>query len=332
MHISIHDFLSLDFDYIIDARSPKEYEESHIPGSINLYVLNNEEHHIIGNMYKNISKSKAKKEGVIYILKNISMHLEKIDFKPGSKIAIYCARGGNRSTALYTILSQLDYKVYKLEGGYKAYRKWVVNYLENFPHDKFVTLRGNTGCGKTEILNFLSPSLNLEELANHYGSNFGNRGKQPSQKMFENTIASFLNKTDPNEPIYIEAESSKIGKLFLPKHLLTKMREGLQIEITAPMKERIKRILKYYGNIDKKEFNENLEKIKKHISGKVYEEIKNAYESGNLEKVAEILLTQYYDKVYKKREAAVTFVNTNPQATAQKIKTFTQNYFKLSKL
>jgi len=330
MIITVDEFLSSQFDYIIDVRSPREYEESHIPGSINLYVLNNDEHHYIGNLYKNVSKSEAKKEGVIYILKNISEHLKNIDFKPGSKILVYCARGGNRSTSLYTILSQLDYKVYKLEGGYKAYRKWVINYLENFPHNKFVTLRGNTGCGKSEILKYLSPSLDLEELANHYGSNFGQRGKQPTQKMFENQIASFLNNTDPQEPIYVEAESSKIGRLFVPKRLLTKMREGLQIEITAPLNERIERILKYYGNINKEDFLKNLDKLKKFISNETYNEIKEAYEASDLKKAAELLLTKYYDKVYKKREAAISFTNTDPEATAEKIKIFAENYFKNS--
>ena len=317
--IKIKDFLDGEFDYILDARSPKEFEESHIPGSRNFYVLNNEEHAYIGDMYVNNSKFLAKKEGVCFMLENISKQLKNFDAPPGSRILVYCARGGKRSTALYTILSQLDYRVCKLEGGYKAFRKWVVEYLQSFPHKKFAVLRGNSGCGKSELLNYLSPSLDLEKLANHYGSLFGSRGAQPSQKQFENEIAMFLYKTNPEKTIFIEAESSKIGKLIVPKLLHKRMQESLQIEITADMEDRIKRIIEYYGDIDSKEFTENLEKIKPFISKKIYEELRINFKNGNLEKVAEILLTEYYDKKYKKKKADFIVKNDNIESSVKKI-------------
>jgi tRNA 2-selenouridine synthase len=137
MLIDIEDYLKADFDVIIDVRSPKEFEESHIPGSINLYVLNNEEHHEIGYLYKQVSKKIANKKGVIYILKNISHHLENNEFE-NKKILIYCARGGKRSESFYTILKQLGYDVYRLNKGYKGYRSYVTNYLRDIEHNFLV--------------------------------------------------------------------------------------------------------------------------------------------------------------------------------------------------
>ncbi len=313
-------FLDTGFDYILDCRSPREYNESHIPGSLNFYVLNNEEHHEIGHMYKNTSKPGAKKQAVIYMLRNISVQLAEFNPAPGSRILVYCARGGKRSTALYTILSQLDLIVYKLKGGYKAYRKFVVEYLQNFPHKKFTVLRGNSGCGKSELIERLSPSLDLEKLANHYGSNFGFRGIQPSQKQFENNIVATLLKIPPEDNIFIEAESRKIGSLFVPNLLAERIKNGVQVEITAPLEQRVQRILSYYGNIKKDDFLDNLEKIKKFVSNMVYDEIKDLYEKGELEKVAEILLVKYYDRVYKKADAGYCIDNTDPDETLKKLK------------
>jgi tRNA 2-selenouridine synthase len=156
-----------------------------------------------------------------------------------------------------------------------------------------LVLRGPSGCGKSELIQQLSPSLDLESLANHYGSLFGKRGKQPSQKMFENMIFEKLRRIDKNDYVFIEAENSRIGSLLPPGNLTKKIKSSPQIEINAPLKDRIKRILKYYGNIDKNEFINNLNKIKKYISNESYNEILNNFEKGNLEIVAKILLVDY---------------------------------------
>jgi tRNA 2-selenouridine synthase len=318
MLIDIEDYLKADFDVIIDVRSPKEFEESHIPGSINLYVLNNEEHHEIGYLYKQVSKKIANKKGVIYILKNISHHLENNEFE-NKKILIYCARGGKRSESFYTILKQLGYDVYRLNKGYKGYRSYVTNYLRNIEHN-FLVLRGPSGCGKSELIQNLTPSLDLEGLANHYGSSFGARGEQPSQKMFENLIFEKLRKIDKNDFVFIEAESSRLGNLLLPGNLTKKIKSSPQIEINAPLEDRIKRILEYYGDIDKNEFVNNLNKIKKYISNESYNEIVDNFEKGNLKTVAKILLVDYYDKVYKKKEAEYFILNNNLEETLKKLK------------
>ena len=318
MVIDIKEFLNNKFDLILDARSPKEYNESHIPGSKNIYVLNDEEHAQIGYMYKNVSKKQASQKGLIYILKNIAKHLEIDDFTD-KKILIYCARGGKRSKSLYTILKEINYNVYRLDGGYKIYRKYVSEYLMNIP-GKFLVLRGNSGCGKSELLEYLRPCIDLEKLANHYGSIFGNIGHQPSQKMFENMLFEKLRLISPDEYIFIEAESSRIGKINLPGDLHKKIKSSIQIEITAPLHQRINRILKYYGNIDKKSFYANLDRLKKFISKQIYDDLINSYQKNELKKVAEIMLLEYYDKVYKKNKSDFIVENSDLQKALKELK------------
>ncbi len=319
MLIDINEYLKTDFDVIFDVRSPREFEQSHIPGAKNFYVLNNEEHAEIGYIYKQISKKEASKKGLVYILRNIASHLEKTKDLYGKKILIYCSRGGKRSESLYTILSHLNLNVFRLKGGYKAYRSYVSDYFQNLPHKKFIVLRGNSGCGKSELIEKLTPSIDLEKLANHYGSTFGIRGVQPSQKMFENMLFEKIRKIDKNEYIFIEAESSKIGKLLIPGVLKKRMEEGIQVEITAALEQRIERIIKYYGNIDKKNFYANLEKLKKFISKSTYERLIENYNNENLKKVAEIMLLEYYDKVYKKKEADFSVENVDLKKSVEKL-------------
>ncbi len=319
MLIDINEYLKINFDIIFDVRSPREYEESHIPNAKNFYVLNNDEHAQIGYIYKQISKKEASKKGLVYILRNIANQLENVGDLYGKKILIYCSRGGKRSESLYTILSQLNLNVFRLKGGYKAYRSYVSSFLQNIPHKKFIVLRGNSGCGKSELIQKLSPSIDLEKLANHYGSTFGNKGEQPSQKMFENMLFEHFRKIDKNEYIFIEAESSKIGKLIIPGSLKKRMEEGIQIEITAPLEKRIERIIKYYGNINKESFYNNLEKLKKFISKSTYEKLIESYNNANLKKVAEIMLLEYYDRVYKTKKADFIIENVDLKKSVEKL-------------
>ena len=321
MLIDVNEYLKTDFDVIFDARSPGEYNESHIPESRNFYVLNDKEHAEIGYVYKQISKKEASKKGLVYILRNIAKQLEEINIEDlyGKKVLVYCARGGKRSEALYTILKQLNLNVFRLKGGYKAYRSYVSDYFQNLPHKNFIVLRGNSGCGKSELIERLSPSIDLEKFANHYGSTFGNRGVQPSQKMFENMLFENFRKIDENEYVFIEAESSKIGKILIPGMLKRKIEEGVQVEITAPLEQRIERTLKYYGNIDKENFYANLEKLKKFISKETYEKLIENYNKGNLKKVAEIMLLEYYDRVYKRKEADFVIENVDLKKSVEKL-------------
>ena len=291
------------YELIIDARSPKEFKNSHLPTAKNLYALNDKEHHKIGEMYVKHSKQDAKVLGASYICQNVSKHLKFINknYSLGAKIGIYCARGGLRSSAIATILSLAGYRVYKIERGYKDYRQYVLKYIENFKHQNFIALGGNTGCGKSELIQKLIPSLDIEGLANHFGSTFGQmNGSQPTQKAFENTLAYELQNIDESSWIFVEAESKKIGSVTQPNLLYSRIQSAFRVEITAPLEQRVKRILKNYINIDDDYFFSSMKTITPYISKNSKQEAIKSYENRDLAKVAEILLVDYYDKVYRK--------------------------------
>ena len=304
-----------DYTLIIDARSPKEFKESHLPIAKNFYALSDKEYQEIGKMYVQHSKQDAKVLGASYICQNVANHLKKINkiCSLGDKIVVYCARGGLRSRSIATILSTVGYRVYKIEQGYKEYRQYVLNYIENFKHNNFIVLGGNTGCGKSELIQKLSPSLDLEGLANHFGSTFGLvKGVQPSQKAFQNELAHKLQCIDENSWIFIEAESKKIGSIIQPDLLYNKIQSGLRVEITAPLEQRVERILKNYINIDDEYFFASMKKISPYIAKKSKLEAIKSYKNRDLSKVAEILLVEYYDKVYRKPKKIDYIVdNTN---------------------
>ena len=303
--ISTEDFLEQydDFDLIIDARSPSEFAHSKIPNAVNLYALSDDEHSEIGFIYKQKSKNDAKLKGASYVCLNASKHIFELNrlCKIGSKIAIYCARGGQRSSSLATIFSNIGYRVYKLQDGYKGFRSKVTRYLEEMPHKNFIVLGGNTGCGKSELIRALPNSIDLEGMANHLGSTFGAvKGEQPSQKEFQNRLFFKLLKLDIDSPIFIEGESKRIGKIVLPDLLYKRMGESTRVEITAPIEQRVQRIMKDYINIDDEFFYYCMERITPYIQKNIKEEVIEYYKKRDLAKVAEILLIDYYDKVYKK--------------------------------
>ena len=292
-----------DFTLLIDARSPHEFEESHIPCAQNFYALSNAQHEEVGTLYKNVSRNDAKVLGAAYICHNVSLHLGKLyeTYKIGAKIGIYCARGGLRSSSIALILSSIGYQVFKLRSGYKSYRTYVLSYLDTLPHKRFVVLGGNTGCGKTELLQHLSPSIDLEGLARHMGSSFGHvKGRQPSQKAFENALVEKLSTIDAKEAIFIEGESKRMGTITIPTTLHVKMQKGIRIEITAPIEKRVEQILKDYETIDADFFNTAMERISPYIKKSAKEDTIAAFEKGDIPHVAIILLLEYYDKVYKK--------------------------------
>src|SRR5262245_42962125 len=95
------------FDAIIDVRSPAEFEEDHIPGAINLPVLDNEERAIVGTTYVQESRFKARKIGAALVAKNIALHLETVlaDEPANFQPLVYCWRGGQRSDRKSTRLN-----------------------------------------------------------------------------------------------------------------------------------------------------------------------------------------------------------------------------------
>jgi tRNA 2-selenouridine synthase len=244
-----------EFSEIIDARSPAEYAEDHIPGAINLPVLDNEERVRVGTLHAQDSAFAAKKLGAALVSRHIADYLEShFHSKPvGYAPLVYCWRGGNRSGSLTHVLQRIGFKATQLDGGYKAYRRTVIADLETLPGKfAFQVICGPTGCGKSRLLKALADRgaqvLDLEELAAHRGSLLGGLpGRaQPSQKGLESRIWWQLGHFDPKLPVYVESESKKIGNLRVPDALLDAMRKGNSIWLEASMEQRVGLLLEEY--------------------------------------------------------------------------------------
>ena len=290
-------------EVIIDVRSPSEFAHSHIPGARNLAVLSDEERERVGTLYKH-NPFEAKLLGAALICQNIARTLPTLNLTPAHIIRIYFARGGMRSLSLQTILANVGYRTIRLQNGYKAYRKFVLDYLAKTPNMQFFTLIGPTGSGKSELLALYEDSLDIESLAKHCGSSFGAiYGAQPSVAMFENTLCARLRELE-GKKVLIEGESKKLGSLIVPKPLYDTYQRAPRIYLHAPLELRIRRILHYYEHIDEAFFTHAMQKIAPFMQRKFWLEAKQAFEHDDKPKVAQILLEQYYDKVYKKQSYA----------------------------
>lgn len=244
-----------DFDDIIDVRTPAEFAEDHIPNAINCPVLSNQERITVGTLYKQVSPFEARKVGAAFVAKNISNHLQiHLHDKPKSwRPLIYCWRGGQRSGAMSIVLAQVGWAAHKLEGGYKTYRRDVLEKLESVPQRfTFRVICGPTGSGKSRLLRALADSgqqvLDLEMLAQHRGSVLGRLPEQtqPSQKWFDSALLLALQKLDPAQPVFVEAESNKIGLVTLPPALIAAMHASLCLLVETPLNTRVAGLLEDY--------------------------------------------------------------------------------------
>ncbi|SNR23156.1 tRNA 2-selenouridine(34) synthase MnmH [Paracoccus sediminis] len=234
------------FDDIIDVRSPSEYAEDHLPGAINLPVLDDIERARVGTIYRQVSPFDARKIGGAMVAANAARHIAGAlaDRDGGWRGLIYCWRGGQRSGSFATILSQIGWRVARIDGGYKAWRALVVDRVQNRPVSApVIVLDGNTGSGKTAILARLAARgwqvIDLEALANHRGSLFGGRRQgQPSQKLFEGRLAIALERLDPARPVVVEAESSRIGALTVPKAMWQAICAAPRLRLDVPIAAR----------------------------------------------------------------------------------------------
>jgi tRNA 2-selenouridine synthase len=237
-----------DFDEIIDVRSPSEFAEDHIPGAVNCAVLDDSERARVGTIYKQASAFEAKKIGAAIVSRNIAHHLEAtFAERPRTwRPLIYCWRGGGRSAALAHVLRQVGWRAGRLDGGYKSYRHAVIGDLEILPHGiDWRVVCGFTGAGKSRLLRALAQCgtqvLDLEALAAHRGSVLGNlpHAPQPAQKMFESLVWSAMRKFDLARPVFVEAESKKIGNLRVPQALIAAMWESPCVTLEAPTELRV---------------------------------------------------------------------------------------------
>src|SRR5207237_4555966 len=237
-----------DFDAIIDARTPSEYALDHIPGAVSAPVLDDAERAEVGTLYKKVSPFEAKKLGGGLVAKNVARHVAQL-FGQKDKTwrpLIYCWRGGKRSGAMAHILREIGWDAQTLEGGYRAYRRWVVDALATVPAQiDFIVVHGPTGSGKSRFLTALAKAgaqvLDLEALAAHRGSVLGGLPgePQPSQKWFESQLLAALQKFDRARPVFVEGESKKIGQLQVPEALIARMRGSRCVTLDTDLATRV---------------------------------------------------------------------------------------------
>jgi tRNA 2-selenouridine synthase len=299
------------FADVIDVRSPSEFALDHIPGAINLPVLSDAERAQVGTIYVQQSRLLARRIGAAHVARNIAGHLEQgLADKPGSFAPlIYCWRGGQRSSAMATVLDQVGWRVTLVKGGYKTWRRGVTAALYDAAPDlRMILLDGNTGSGKTEILGRLGALglqiLDLEGLAGHRGSLFGAvpGHAQPGQKMFESRLMEAVGRLDPTRPILVEAESSKIGERMIPPMLWRAMLAAPRIQLDVPLPARARYLVGAYADIveDRPALEDTLVRLPGRHGRKRLAEWLQLARAGDFEALAAALMADHYDPAYQR--------------------------------
>ena len=293
----------------IDVRSPAEFAEACIPEAINIPLYNEEERHELGITYKEQGAAPARMRGLQLAAPKLPHLVEEILAACAGKIPVlYCWRGGTRSESVFVILHLLRIPAYQLQGGYKGYRRYVHQRLEDFgPLPQAVVLHGLTGVGKTRILLMLKdlgyPVLDLEGLALHRGSVFGSLGlpNPRSQKSFEGLLLQELEKYRDAPYLLMEGEGKKVGPVYVPTFLVEQMRQGHHILLEAPLETRVERILKEYVQ-DRAEVIEGAKESLTYISERLGREgagrIRVCLEEGRIRDAVRELCAHYYDHLY----------------------------------
>lgn len=343
--VLINEFLAAS-GTILDVRSPGEFEQGHIPGAVSFPLFSNEERAAVGTCYKQKSREKAVELGFDLVGPKLGEFIRKAqEISPNRTVRVHCWRGGMRSGAIAWALNLAGFETLTLQGGYKAYRQQVRRTLAT--PKQIVLLGGMTGTAKTDILHALAAQgeqvLDLEGHANHRGSSFGALclPPQPSTEHFENVLAARWQTFDTHQPIWIEAESRRVGACRVPAELFEQMEAAFALEITRPVPERVALLVDIYGQADPDDLIAATERIRKRLGGQRTQEATAAIQAGDLATAVAITL-DYYDRAYrygleKRTEAAspgdhqrvpeVDVTSLSPDQAAQRLcqalKTFT---------
>ena len=296
------------FDDIIDVRSPSEFCEDHIPGAINLPVLDDAQRHEVGVLYAR-AKHEAKKVGAALVAENIAAHLRGAlsDKTREWTPLVYCWRGGDRSAAMAHILHRVGWKVACLDGGYKTYRRLVRKEMERVADGlRFRVLCGKTGTGKSRLLAQLAAMgaqvLDLEKLANHRGSVLGEplAGSQPTQKFFDSLVCRALRRMDAARVIYVEAESRRIGGVQLPTGVMTAMRAAPCVLVEVDKTARVEFLMREYRHFieQPQRLKAALNKLTPFVGRATIDKWLTQCTNGDAEAFVHEVLDAHYDPIY----------------------------------
>ncbi|MDF2959090.1 MAG: tRNA 2-selenouridine synthase [Paenibacillus sp.] len=291
---------------LIDVRSPSEFADSTIPGSVNIPLFDDIERAQVGTLYKQESIIAAKDKGLELVSQKLPAFIKAIEQTGPRRKAVFCWRGGMRSKTSATLASLMGMKMYRLTGGFRNYRRWVVETLEQVTDlPPCYVINGYTGSGKTEILKRLAergyPVLNLEGMAQHRGSIFGEIGKKPNnQKTFDSLLVQELSRFADAPYLVMEAESKRVGKVALPDVVVRAKEQGTALFLEIPVHERVKHIISDYKPGEyKTECIRAFGQIEKRIHTPIAAEIRESLKNDQYARAVELLLLYYYDPRYQ---------------------------------
>ncbi len=294
---------------IIDVRSAGEFLAGTIPGAVNVPLFDDDERSVIGTIYRHGGHEQAVRQGFSYVEKKISALLSAFQPFKTRPVTIFCARGGMRSRSVVNLLNQAEFTAFQLAGGYKRYRHAVLDCLARL-QPKLIVIHGLTGTGKTRILQQLAPAIDLEDLAGHRSSLFGGLDRQPSsQKCFESRLALAVGSLG-TEPYFIEGESRKIGRVFIPQSLAKAMQSGVLVNVHCSLETRIARIIEDYpvtSEAMRKQIEVILKSLKQKLGGSLVDEMCLLLRSGQLPELVRLLLVEYYDKRYSRSMSSYAY-------------------------
>jgi tRNA 2-selenouridine synthase len=299
---------------LIDVRSPCEFAAERIPGAINIPLLDDAERAVVGTIYANEGEVAARRRALTIISPKIPRIVDEILQlkRQDSALVVHCWRGGLRSEAVASFLTIVGIDCWRLRGGYKAWRKMVLNDFANSAMaTRFIVLQGLTGTGKTDLLSHLAQKgeavLDLEALASHRGSIFGAIGlpEQPTQKNFEGELWECMRRLPPGV-VFVEAESRKIGRIAVPDFILDGIKNGRKVLVVSEIKQRAKRIAASYAASVSPEAIEQIvaiivsppmvERFGKENAGKLTTLVRNQ----EIEEAVLMLFEHYYDPLYER--------------------------------
>lgn len=308
---------------VIDVRSPLEFNQGHIPNAINIPVFNDEERKIVGTKYKQVGREHAIMTGLEMIGPKLAEKVKLLKRLVNTKqILVHCWRGGMRSNNMAWLFELAGFDVSVLEGGYKAYRKFIRSKWDE--KRNYIILGGKTGSGKSEILEVMAKQgvqvLDLERIALHRGSAFGNlaNDEQPTTEQFENNLYDEWKDFDDSRVIWMEDESRAIGKVSMPEILFDHVRNNVVCFIDVPKEFRVQRLVDEYANFDDGSLIAGVNRISKRLGGLNTKLSVESIQSKNFSKAADILLS-YYDKAY------LNGLSTRDQDKVIKIETTTDD-------
>lgn len=328
--ISSEKIFEIENSSIIDLRSESEFKSGTIFGAINIPILNDKEREKVGYTYVNENISEAKRLAIRYASPRLEEIFNKFsdEFSRGKNLILFCARGGMRSGTVHNFFNSIGIRNYKLDKGYKGYRKFLIDtFATLLDKINFIVIHGKTGIGKTKILKFLEndgyPVIDLERAANHRASFLGgvNLGEQNSQKQFESIVFHDLMKIVKRADIsngdrinvFIEGESKRIGKIILPENLFNAMLNGVHLFVDLPKEIRIENLMEDYFKINNeefrmgnyeidneilKEFEDSMKFLGKYTSSIEMEKYFKFFRNGNYKELALELIDNYYDPKY----------------------------------